>query len=168
MSVAMRLTAGIRYRKRADALERVIEQMSVQSRRAMLEGLGAGPIIAGAYKVGPAICPGFAAYRRGARTGYTDFARAWDSYTRGRGVRQARRHELKTLVEMLRASLPAEPPTIAMNGNGNGHMPANGNGNGNGRVLERGRDLRGLDHEDQPEQVERDAPRLVGVADPDA
>jgi hypothetical protein len=75
----------------------------------MLEGLGEGPIIAGAYSVGPAKCPGFAAYRRGARTGYSEFAKAWDRYARGRGIRRARREDLATLAAMLRASLAAEP-----------------------------------------------------------
>jgi hypothetical protein len=74
----------------------------------MLEGLGEGPIIAGAYSVGAAQCPGLAAYRRGARTGYSDFAKAWDRYARGRGVRRARRDDVATLVAMLRASLAAE------------------------------------------------------------
>ena len=74
----------------------------------MLEGLGEGPIIAGAYSVGPAKCPGFAAYRRGARTGYSEFAAAWDRYARGRGVRRARGDDVATLVAMLRASLATE------------------------------------------------------------
>lgn len=71
----------------------------------MLEGLGQDPIIAGAYAVGPARCPGFAAYRRGARTGYSEFAAAWDRYARGRGVRRVRDDDVVTLVAVLRASL---------------------------------------------------------------
>ena len=96
------------HRKRVRALQHAVEGLPVSSRRAMLEGLGEGDIIAGAYSVGPAKCPGFAAYRRGARTGYSEFAKAWDRYARGRGVRRARGDEVATLVAMLRASLAAE------------------------------------------------------------
>ena len=97
------------HRKRVRALQRAVEGLPVSSRRAMLDGLGEGDIIAGAYSVGPAKCPGFAAYRRGARTGYSEFAKAWDHYARGRGVRRARFDDVATLVAMLRASLAAEP-----------------------------------------------------------
>jgi hypothetical protein len=96
------------HRKRVRALQHAVEGLPVSSRRAMLDGLGEGDIIAGAYSVGPAKCPGFAAYRRGARTGYSDFAKAWDHYARGRGVRRARGDDVATLVAMLRASLAAE------------------------------------------------------------
>jgi hypothetical protein len=110
----------------------------------MLEGLGEGPIIAGAYSVGAAQCPGLAAYRRGARTGYSEFAKEWDRYARGRGVRPARRDDIATLVAMLKASLAAagEPDVLAMptsNGraalNGaatNGSAATNGAAHGNG------------------------------------
>jgi hypothetical protein len=74
----------------------------------MLQGLGEDPIIAGAYAIGPARCPGFAAYRRGARTGYSEFATAWDRYARGRGVRRVRGDDVATLVAILRASLVTE------------------------------------------------------------
>jgi len=74
----------------------------------MLEGLLGSPIIAGAYQVGPAMCPGLAAYRRGARTGYSDFAKVWDRYARGRGIRRARDEDVSTLVTVLRASLAAD------------------------------------------------------------
>ena len=96
------------HRKRVRALQHSVEGLPVSSRRAMLDGLGEGDIIAGAYSVGPAKCPGFAAYRRGARTGYSEFAKAWDRYARGRGVRRARGDDVATLVAMLRASLAAE------------------------------------------------------------
>jgi hypothetical protein len=96
------------HRKRVRALQHAVERLPVSSRRAMLDGLGEGDIIAGAYSVGPAKCPGFAAYRRGAHTGYSEFARAWDRYARGRGVRRARFDDVVTLVAMLRASLAAE------------------------------------------------------------
>jgi hypothetical protein len=94
--------------KRLRSLQHAVEGLPVESRRAMLEGLGDGPIIAGAYSVGAARCPGLAAYRHGARTGYSDFARAWDRYAHGRGVRRVRNDDLSTLVTMLRASVAAE------------------------------------------------------------
>ena len=106
----------------------------------MLAGLEEDPIIAGAYSAGPAVCPALAAYRRGARTGYTEFAQAWDRFARGRGVRRAKKDDLATLVAMLRAGLPAEEPStgsngFAANGHGNGRAPlAGANGfNGNGQ-----------------------------------
>jgi hypothetical protein len=109
----------------------------------MLQGLGEDTIIAGAYSVGSARCPGLAAYRRGARTGYSEFAGAWDRYVRGRGVRRARGDDVATLVAMLRASLAAEP-TLALEGAG---------------------DLGGLGEQQHAEQVEDRAPDLVGVPD---
>jgi hypothetical protein len=113
----------------------------MSSRRAMLAGLGEDPIIAGAYSAGPAICPALAAYRRGAHTHYSDFARAWDRYARGRGIRRARQDDLASLVAMLRSSLVTAqlrpqnghvPPAL-VNGNGNGHDPVV-NGNGHARA----------------------------------
>src|SRR5437764_15046923 len=109
-------------RTRGRTLREAVDRRPPQSRRAMLQGLGEGPIIAGAYQVGPARCPGLAAYRHGARTGYTEFAKAWDRYVRGRGVRRAREDDIATLVAMLRTGLPAEPQPLA-NGNGNGAGP---------------------------------------------
>lgn len=105
----MRRAGDLLHRKRVRALQTAVDRLPVSSRRAMLDGLGEGDIIAGAYSVGPAKCPGFAAYRRGARTGYSEFAKAWDRYARGRGVRRARNADVATLVAMLRASLAAEP-----------------------------------------------------------
>jgi hypothetical protein len=90
----MRRASDLLHRKRVKALQQAVERLPVQSRRAMLDGLGEGNIIAGAYSVGPAKCPGLAAYRRGARTGYSEFAKAWDRYARGRGIRRARRDDV--------------------------------------------------------------------------
>lgn len=104
----MRQAGDLLHRKRVRNLQRAVERLPAHSRRAMLEGLGEGPIIAGAYKVGAARCPGFAAYRRGARTGYSEFAAAWDRYARGRGVRRAQGDDVATLVAILRASLATE------------------------------------------------------------
>ena len=104
----MRGASSLLHKKRASALQRAVDRLPVTSRRAMLQGLGEDTIIAGAYSVGSARCPGLAAYRRGARTGYSEFAKAWDRYARGRGVRRARGDDVATLVAMLRASLAAE------------------------------------------------------------
>ena len=145
----MRGAGELSHRRRTRALQRAIERLPGDSRRAMLAGLDEDPIIAGAYSAGPAVCPALSAYRRGARTGYTEFAQAWDGFARGRGVRRARKDDLATLVGMLRAGLPAdESPAgangLGANGNGNGRAPVaapqglNGNGhapvatNGNG------------------------------------
>src|SRR3954447_21571674 len=111
-------------RRRLSALRSAVECLPTESRRAMLVGLGEEPIIAGAYSVGPAICPALAAHRRGARTRYSDFARAWDRYARGRGIRRARQDDLASLVAMLMSSLVTAP------GSTNGHGPAVVNGNG--------------------------------------
>jgi hypothetical protein len=109
----------------------------------MLQGLGEDPIIAGAYSVGSARCPGLSAYRRGARTGYREFATAWDRYVRGRGVRRVPGDDVATLVAMLRASL-ATVPALDLEGAG---------------------DLGGLGEQQHAEQVEDRAPDLVGVPD---
>ena len=119
------------HERRYGELRQAVQGLPHSARREMLAGLRPGRIIAGAYSAGGGLCPAMAAYRRGARTDYTDFARAWDRYTRVRYVRRASPDELKTLAELLELSLVVE--TAHTNGNGNGRMPAlNGNGNGNG------------------------------------
>jgi hypothetical protein len=140
----VRGAANLLHRNRARALQRAVDRLPASSRRAMLQGLGEDTIIAGAYSIGAYRCPGFVAYRRGARTGYTEFATAWDRYVRGRGVRRARGDEIATLVAMLRASLATEP-ALDLEGVG---------------------DLGGLGEKQDAEQVEDGAPDLVGVLDP--
>ena len=125
----MRGAGELSHRRQTRALQRAIERLPGDSRRAMLAGLDEDPIIAGAYSAGPAVCPALSAYRRGARTGYTEFAQAWDRFARGRGVRRARKDDLATLVAMLRAGLHADESAAGANGLG-----PNGNGNGNGRA----------------------------------
>ena len=125
----MRGAGELSHRRRTRALQRAIERLPGDSRRAMLAGLEEDPIIAGAYSAGPAVYPALSAYRRGARTGYTEFAQAWDRFARGRGIRRARKDDLATLVAMLRTDLPAEEPPAGTNGLG-----ANGNGNGRAPV----------------------------------
>ena len=139
----MRGATTLLHRKRTSTLQGAVERLPASSRRAMLQGLGEDTIIAGAYSVGSARCPGLAAYRRGARTGYSEFATAWDRYVRGRGVRRARGDDVTTLVAMLRASLATEP-ALDLEGAG---------------------DLRGLGEQQHAEQVEDRAPSLVGVPD---
>jgi hypothetical protein len=139
----MRGAASLLHKKRISALQRAVDRLPVTSRRAMLQGLGEDTIIAGAYSVGSARCPGLAAYRRGARTGYSEFATAWDGYVRGRGIRRAEGDDVATLVAMLRASLAADATLD----------------------LERPGDLRGLGEQQDAEQVEGRAPDLVGVPD---
>ena len=137
----MRGAASLLHRKHIGALQRAVDRLPATSRRAMLQGLGEDTIIAGAYSIGSARCPGLSAYRRGAQTGYSEFATAWDRYVRGRGVRRARGDDVATLVAMLRASLAADPAL----------------------ELEGGGDLGGLGEEQHSEQVEDRTPDLVGV-----
>ena len=92
-------------------LRRTIDCLPVATRRAMLAGVTAGErIIIGAYVDGEGgVCPMLAAHRRGARTNFLSFARAWDRFTRaGRGVRQASARELAVLTGQLEASLMSE------------------------------------------------------------
>jgi hypothetical protein len=92
-------------------LRRTIDCLPVATRRAMLAGVTAGErIIIGAYVDGEGgVCPMLAAHRRGGRTNFLPFARAWDRFTRaGRGVRQASARELAVLTGQLEASLMSE------------------------------------------------------------
>jgi hypothetical protein len=78
----------------------------------MLEGIDEESwIIVGAYTApGGGVCPMLAAHRRGGRTSFASFAKAWDRYTRaGPAARPASERELRTLRAMLEASL-AECP----------------------------------------------------------
>jgi len=74
----------------------------------MLDGVRAGPIIAGAYTSPDGTCPMLAAHRRGGRTSLDTFARAWDSYTGAANARLATDRELRTLESMLEISLGAD------------------------------------------------------------
>jgi hypothetical protein len=76
----------------------------------MIDGIGSGPIIVGAYVDGSGgVCPMLAAHRRGGRTSLASFARSWDRYTEARSARRATQRELRTLRAMLEASLWYEP-----------------------------------------------------------
>jgi hypothetical protein len=101
-----------RRRKPAHELRTAIDCLPIETRRAMLDGMGANRIIVGAYvdREG-GVCPMLAAHRNGGRTSLASFARAWDRYTKaGRGPRPASERELRTLRTMLEASIALDAP----------------------------------------------------------
>jgi hypothetical protein len=75
----------------------------------MLEGLDAGPIIAGAYTSGDGICPMLAAHRAGGRCSAAFFADAWDRFALrdGRGRRTTARRVSDRELRILRVHLEA-------------------------------------------------------------
>jgi hypothetical protein len=91
-----------------DRLRLAIDCMPVATRRAMLEGVQASPrILVGAYVDGSGgVCPMLAAHRKGGRTDFISFAKAWDRFARSRGgARVATPREIRTLITQLQASL---------------------------------------------------------------
>jgi hypothetical protein len=91
-------------------LRLAIDCLPVRTRVAMLEGVRANEIIAGAYvdRRG-GVCPMLAAHRCGGRTDFLSFARAWDRFTGARGrSRRATVREISILTTHLEASLLAE------------------------------------------------------------
>jgi hypothetical protein len=87
-------------------LQRAIECLPDTTRRAMLDGIRSQPIVAGAYTDGRGgICPMLAAHRRGGRVSFLSFARAWDAFARAQRPRRATARELRTLEDLLVASL---------------------------------------------------------------
>ena len=103
----------MRRRSHADRLRVAIECLPRHTREAMLDGVRANPIIAGAYTSGDGVCPMLAAHRRGGRTDFIGFAQAWDRFTgvRTGRSRRADRRELATLVRFLEHSL-REPEAV--------------------------------------------------------
>jgi hypothetical protein len=91
-------------------LRRAIDCLPEATRRAMLDGVKAERIIAGAYVDGRGgVCPMLAAHRRGGRTNFLSFARAWDRFARtGRHARTATARELSILAGQLQSSLMNE------------------------------------------------------------
>jgi hypothetical protein len=79
--------------------------LPIDTKRAMLVGLGNETIITGAYTHDGGVCPMLAAHRRGGRTSHASFAHAWDRYTGADKGRNASERELRTLRTMLDASL---------------------------------------------------------------
>jgi hypothetical protein len=102
-------------RKARDPISRLrtaIDCLPARTREAMLEGIRANPIVVGAYTDGRGgICPMLAAHRHGGRTSFVSFARAWDAFARTRTIRRATERELRTLENLLVASLAAEEET---------------------------------------------------------
>jgi hypothetical protein len=102
-------------RKPRDPISRLrsaIDCLPARTREAMLDGIRANPIVVGAYTDGRGgICPMLAAHRHGGRTSFVSFHRAWDAYARTRVVRRATERELRTLENLLVASLAAEEET---------------------------------------------------------
>jgi hypothetical protein len=92
-------------------LRRAIDCLPLSTREAMLEGvLGDERIIVGAYVDGRGgVCPMLAAHRRGGRTNFLSFARAWDRFAgASRKARQATQRELAILAGQLENSLSRE------------------------------------------------------------
>ncbi len=96
-------------RRPARELRSAIDEMPLETRRAMLDAIGRNPIIVGAYaSPDGGVCPMLAAHRNGGRTDYAPFARAWDRYARaGRRPRQATERQLNALRTMLESSIDA-------------------------------------------------------------
>src|SRR5436305_9879874 len=96
-----------RSRRPIEDLRTAIDCLPVHTRRAMLEGVRSNEIIVGAYTDrSGGVCPMLAAHRRGGRTDFLSFARAWDRFTGARGrARRASERELRVLTAHLEASL---------------------------------------------------------------
>jgi hypothetical protein len=93
-----------------DQLRTAIDCLPLATRRAMLDGVRADEIIVGAYADRRGgVCPMLAAHRRGGRTSFLGFAKAWDGFARvGSGSRRASERELGVLAAHLEASILAE------------------------------------------------------------
>lgn len=94
-----------RPRKAAERLRGAVDLLPETTKRAMLQGIEDETIVVGAYTLDGGICPMLAAHRRGGRTDFATFARAWDRYTDAAKPRMATERELRTLKVMLEASL---------------------------------------------------------------
>jgi hypothetical protein len=95
-----------------DDLRLAIDCLPLRTREAMLEGVRANEIIVGAYSDrSGGVCPMLAAHRHGGRTSFVSFARAWDGFARTKTIRRATERELRTLENLLVASLAAEAET---------------------------------------------------------
>ena len=75
----------------------------------MLEGVRSERIVVGAYTDGRGgVCPMLAAHRHGGRTSFVSFYKAWDGFARTSTLRPATEREVRTLENLLVASLAAE------------------------------------------------------------
>jgi hypothetical protein len=108
----------MRTRRRAtiEDLRLAIDCLPRHTRVAMLDGIAANEIIAGAYATPDGVCPMLAAHRAGGRTSLISFAKAWDRFAfrdaRTQRARRATERELRTLKAHLEASLLAEDAPI--------------------------------------------------------
>jgi hypothetical protein len=102
-----------RPRATIQELREAVQSLPHATRVAMLAGLDAGPIIAGAYTSSDGICPMLAAHRAGGRCSAAFFADAWDRFAfrdesgraRRGGARRVNDRELRILRVHLEASL---------------------------------------------------------------
>jgi hypothetical protein len=124
---------GRRSRGQVSQLKQAIDPLPATTRRAMLAGVHAHPIIAGAYvSRSGGICPMLAAHRLGAHSDGGAFAHAWDRFTGARWPRPAGDRELELLAGLLNESLARDrvvaPAAFeASNGHGtNGKPTSNG------------------------------------------
>src|SRR5690349_6821667 len=88
-------------------LRRTIDCLPLATREAMLRGIREDDIIVGAYQTKGGNCPMLAAHRRGGRTSFLSFARAWDRFADARSPRRATRRELRVLERNLEESIAA-------------------------------------------------------------
>lgn len=102
-----------RPRKAAERLRGAVDMLPDETKRAMLQGIQDETIVIGAYTLDGGICPMLAAHRRGGRTDFATFARAWDRYTDADKPRRATERELRTLKVMLEASLERDEVSLA-------------------------------------------------------
>ena len=92
-------------------LRRTIDCLPLRTREAMLRGIREDDIIVGAYQTRGGNCPMLAAHRRGGRTSFLSFARAWDRFAAARSPRRATARELRVLERNLEESIAAEHGT---------------------------------------------------------
>jgi hypothetical protein len=96
-----------------DELRLAIDCLPVRTRAAMLEGIRESEIIVGAYTDRRGgVCPMLAAHRRGGRTNFIAFARAWDRFAGAKRARKATGRELRALEAQLEASLLRAGPDV--------------------------------------------------------
>lgn len=92
-------------------LREVVDRLPLAVRIAMLAGVGAERIIAGAYADGQGgVCPMLAAHRHGARWSHPDFARTWDEFAEApiEGLRPASPAHVAALAGVLDESIRTE------------------------------------------------------------
>ena len=92
--------------RRIEDLRRAIDCLPERTKRAMLEGVDQSTIIVGAYTDRRGgVCPMLAAHRRGGRTDFLSFAKAWERFCEAKRPRRATERELTVLRAHLEASL---------------------------------------------------------------